>query len=199
LISRILSSKFFFFAVVLLNVIGALYGFFFFYREQLLSTTPLLWVFVPDCPLASLFFAVSLLFLYFKKRFHWFYFLSAAMAFKYGFWTVFVLSVFPWHYFSPQTALLYGVLFVAHLGLMIEPIALIGRIEFKKWFLFPTALFLFLNELSDYFLVTHPPLPASAVSLMFSLTLLMSFASIIFAFVLFKEKKLFLIELPFLN
>jgi uncharacterized membrane protein YpjA len=171
-----------FWFIVLSNLGGAAYGFVLYYGEQLLSTNPLLWLFVPDCPLYALLFALAFLARGNPRprivervtgrsldvSFVWF--LGFLGAMKYGFWTVFVLSAYSGFYFTPASGFMYSVLFVAHLFLLFETILLVGRIRVRKWFL-PAGIVWFLaNDLSDYLLGTHPPLPGDALGFMFPAT-----------------------------
>ncbi len=179
-----------FWPVFFLNIAGFLYGITLFYPLQLLSASPFLWIFIPDCPLFALTFALSLLFLRLGKRWNFFYFLSFAGGLKYGFWTVFVLAFYSSFYFSPQTALMYGALFVAHIFLFLEQFALPGKVRVKAWFLPAALLFFFLFDVPDYlFFFTHPPLPLEGIEFMFYATLAMTAFFSFFSF--FALKKFF--------
>lgn len=159
--------------VIAANAVGALYGFVFYYGEALKSVNPVLAVFVPDCPLYALLFAVALALMCLGRRLNLFYFLVFIGALKYGFWTMFVLVKYSDYYFT-QNSLLYSILFVSHLGLFLETVLLLGKITLKKSHL-PIALVWFLmNDLADYVLKTHPPLPEEALQYMFIATVLMS-------------------------
>ncbi len=178
-----------FWFIVLANLGGFVYGTFFFYSAQFLSTNPLLWLFVPDCPFAALLIGLaflsrcgslnlSLLHPFSRRRtdLSWFWFLAFVMAMKYGFWTVFVLSVYSQFYFTPASSLLYSVLFASHIFLMFETFFLVGKIHPRRWFLLPTLGFLLANDLSDYLLGTHPPLPEASLGFMFPATVFMTLA-----------------------
>jgi uncharacterized membrane protein YpjA len=185
----LVSRKFLFWFVFTANLVGAIYGFIFYYGNQFAVTNPLLWFFVPDCPLMSLFFAFSMILIRFKKNFHAFYFLSFSGSLKYGFWTVFVLTNFSAFYFTPSLSLLYTVLFISHVFLFIEQFTLIGKIKLKKLFLVLALIFLIANDFSDYFLFTHPPLPRNSLGFMFNATLLMTFAFTFFSYWVLKNFK----------
>lgn len=171
-----------FWFIVLANMVGSVYGFVFFYGEQFLATSPLLWVFVADCPLYALLFGLAFLFRGEAKPGTlkaWFgevpdlsllWFVAFVGAMKYGFWTVFVLSAYSGFYFTPELSLLYSVLFISHLFMLFETMLLVGKIRVKDWFLFAGAGWFLLNDLSDYLLGTHPPLPESALGFMFPAT-----------------------------
>jgi len=178
-----------FWFIVVANIGGFFYGVIFYYSGQLLSTNPLLWVFVVDCPLAALLFGLAFLsrcgsinltldpFSKGKKYdLSWLWFLAFVMAMKYGFWTIFVLATYSSFYFSTASALMYTILFCSHVFLLFETLFLIGKIKLKRWFFLPTLGFLLANDLSDYLLGTYPPLPAESLTFMFPATIFMTIA-----------------------
>ena len=203
--------RIFFWFVILANLVGAGFGFFVYYPEQLAATDPLLWMFVPDCPGYALFFAVALFFRGegrpavlnrliggarsrgvplpgFLKRgvpdLSFFWYLAFAGAMKYGFWTVFVLATYSRFYFTPASSLMYSVLFVAHIFLLFETMLLVGKIHVRKVFLPLVGFSLIANDVSDYLLGTHPPLPDSALGFMFPASLGMSLAFTLLAYII---------------
>jgi len=175
--------------VLFANLAGAAYGFFSFYSQQFLSFSPLLWIFIPDCPLYALFFAIIALMLLFHKRNNLFFFVSFVGALKYGFWTLFVLLYFNSFYFSPSSSLMYSVLFIAHMGLMLECILLLGRTQVKFSFLLVSLFWFLLNDFADYFLAAHPVLPPNSLNFMFYATIAMTFAFTFIAFIALKKAK----------
>jgi uncharacterized membrane protein YpjA len=183
-----------FWFIILVNLGGAAFGFFVYYGQQFLETSPLLWIFVGDCPLFALMFALAF---YLRadprpklcKRIFgrcpdltWLWFLTIAGAMKYGFWTIFVLSVYSPFYFTPQATLLYTVLFGSHLFLLFETTLLVGKIRVRESFLAIALAFLLANDLSDYLLGTHPPLPEQALGFMFPASMAMSLVFTILAY-----------------
>ena len=179
-------GKIVFWLIVLLNLGGAAFGFFVYYPDQLVVTNPLLWILVVDCPLAALLFAIAF---FFRGKARpemlksWLgdmpdlsvvWFVAFVGALKYGFWTMFVLVVYSGYYFSPGNWVLYMGLFVGHLFLMFETMLLVGKIKVKDWFIGAGLAWFFLNDMSDYFLGTHPPLPETALGFMFPATVAMS-------------------------
>jgi len=181
--------------LLIANALGAAYGFIFYYGGQLLSTNPLLWAFVPDCPLYAFLFAFVLVMLSEKIRADWFYFVVFVGAVKYGFWTMYVLWKY-WGSYSPEgISFMYLVLFISHIVLFLEPVALLGKIRVNaEW---PgLALFWFLlNDFIDYAFGTHPPIPPAHLNDIFVATVLMTFVFSLGSFWLVKrfetkEKKL---------
>jgi len=183
---KIFSSKKLMYFLILANLIGALYGFIFYYGKQFFITLLELWLFVPDCPLFSLFFGLALLLILLKKENSFLFFFTLIGALKYGFWTVFVLLFFNEFYFIPENSLMYSVLLIAHLFLFFESFLLIKKIKFKLVYLIPALLFFVTNDLSDYFLGTHPSLPLHELNFMFYFTLISSFFFVLIALFLVK-------------
>jgi uncharacterized membrane protein YpjA len=175
--------------LLLANALGAAYGFIFYYGGQLLTTNPLLWVFVPDCPLYAFVFALALLLLSEKKEAGWFYFLVFVGAMKYGFWTMYVLGKYSYYYFAPDPLIsfMYGVLFISHLVLFLEPTIMLGRIRVKLEWLGVAIFWFLLNDWVDYSLGTHPPVPFEKIPEIFTATVLMTFAFSLLAFWLVKR------------
>jgi len=186
---KILSNKKLLYFLILANFIGALYGFIFYYGARLLQTPLHLWIFVPDCPLFSLFMSLAFLLILLKKEASLLFFFSLVGALKYGFWTVFVLLFFNDFYFTPENTFMYAVLLIAHIFLFAEAFLLVKKIKFKFYYLIPTLLFFLLNDFSDYFLGTRPPLPQSELNFMFYFTLVLSLFFVALAFILVKLKE----------
>ncbi|MEW6328793.1 MAG: DUF1405 domain-containing protein [Candidatus Micrarchaeota archaeon] len=181
--------------VLAANLLGAAYGILGFYLQQLLSTNVLLWIFVPDCPLYALTFAIAIILIKEGKRYDWFYFIALVGALKYGFWTVFVLLRYPEFYFAPEISLIYYTLLFAHVGMFLEAFTLLGKIKMRNWFL-PLALGWFLlNDFADYFLGAHPPLPVYGLGFMWRASVVMSVAFSVFGFALAKRAKKPLVEI----
>jgi len=174
------------------NLAGAAWGFVYFYGGQLAETPLYLWPFVPDCPLYALLFAVGMLVARTMggTAADLFLFLTLAGSLKYGFWTLFVLTAFFQWYFAPQTAAMYAVLFVAHIGLFMEALLLLpGLFRVGGWFLPAVLGWLLLNDYSDYFLGTHPPLPHEALPFMLIVTVGTSLAFATASYIIAKEAR----------
>ena len=146
--------------LIIVNLAGALFGFYY-YQEQLLNMNPLLWLFVADCPLYVVAFAIALMFMEKKKQNDAVSFIISVGLLKYALWTLFVLSAYHQYYFMPKLALVNGTLFLLHIGMAAEAFVL----KIKKFSV--TALFLalgwfLLNDSMDYFVGTLPYLPNTA-------------------------------------
>ncbi|MBU1120400.1 MAG: DUF1405 domain-containing protein [archaeon] len=183
--------------IIICNLIGFLYGLFFFYGEQLLQTEPLYWIFVIDCPLYALLMALTLILIKLNKSFNLLYFISAAGALKYGFWTVFVLLNYSSYYFSPATSFIYFVLLFGHIGLFLEVFLLNGRIKLRNYFLPLALLWFLLNDAADYFFqslgitnsVIRPPIPSTAIEFMALFTITASIFFTLLAFLIYSKFK----------
>lgn len=160
-----------------LNVFGFL-SFLIYYGAQLMKTFPLLWLFVPDCQLSALFFALALL-----SRKDWLVNLGFAAAIKYGFWTLLVMLSFMNYYLTPENAIEYWIIIASHIVLMLEAFLLSRKLKSGRA-LIPAFTFLFLNDFSDYVLGTHPPLPDYAVPLMSIATPLITVSIIVLIYLI---------------
>lgn len=179
--------KFFWFVLVV-NLLGALYGFIFYYGEQL-SKTPLhLLVFVPDCPLYAALFALAMVLLWMKKKFGLFYFITSVGMMKYGIWTMSILLAFNNYFFAPATAMLFAILFVAHLCAVLESLALVGKVKIQKYFIFIGLAWFLLNDVVDYVVGTHPILPTPNYTPVFLLSIFLSISSVIVLYVVMKSR-----------
>ena len=146
-----------FFILLILNILAVIVGGYY-YWDQLASTPVLLLIFVPDCPLFVL-LAIPIIAGAVKNDSYSF-FVSAGMV-KYGLWTVYVLLFYNSLYFAPA-ALLVGIIFLlGHIGMVLEGLALVPKIKPALLAIIATVGFLLLNDISDYFFGTVPPVPFS--------------------------------------
>ncbi len=132
--------------IILVNFLGFLLGFSA-YLPQLSTINPVLWLFVIDCPLAALLFIIFL----FGFRNKYFEALVRTTAFKYGVWTIIITL-------SSPALLSYEYAWInllLHSGLIIESFLFAKQKLLLKHFV-PAGVFLLLNDLSDYLLLTHP-------------------------------------------
>ena len=182
-----MKRKLLFWFIIIANLIGAAYGFIFYYGQKLLSAESIFWVFIADCPFYTLLIAIVLLLIYFRKRLSLLYFLSFVGALKYGFWTIFVLTIYFPFYFTPEKTLIYAILYIAHIGLILETILLFGKIELKKAFIAIALFWFLLNDFMDYVFLTHPPLPRIGLNFMFSATIAMTIGFTLIAYYMIKK------------
>ncbi|MFA5411999.1 MAG: DUF1405 domain-containing protein [Candidatus Micrarchaeia archaeon] len=174
--------------VILANLIGAYFGFFIYYVNQLSITTLLLWVFVPDCPLAVLLMAAAIALVWAGKGGNLFPFLAAAYAMKYGIWTVAVLLYFNGYFFAPALLVLYSVMLVTHIGMAVESLAFVGKIKVERWHLVAVLAWFLVNDLMDYWGGMSPNnVPPSGLLLPF--TMLLTFVGVPLLYLAYKEGK----------
>jgi len=122
-------------AIIIINVLGTLFGFWYYGFHPIPQTDPLItwqfasepvimWPFVPDSPLATLFIALAF-FTWWRGKTNEY---LAALAFfgcwKLGLWTPYVLTVFADAFLSVTWTPLYLFLFISHLGMVIEAFVL---------------------------------------------------------------------------
>lgn len=166
MIEIFLDSRRWLWALLLVNLAGFLFGIWY-YLPQLSGTSPLLWLFVIDCPLYVFLFAgICALKLKGKTIPDWLYYLTSVGLIKYGLWTGLVVFLY-WETFFSFSPVLYTILTPLHVGMILEGLVLIPRMgeiqegaRMRKLLqpLFVCGWFL-LNDWLDYFLGTHPLVP----------------------------------------
>lgn len=183
--------NFLFWAIFAGNFLGALYGFFFFYWQQLLTTPLHLIIFVPDCPLFALFFAISMLLVRTRVDAEWahlFNFLTFAGLLKYGFWTVWVLTNYHAYYAqSPEQAVLSTMLLIAHVFMFFEAFLLPSLVRVHPLQIAPVLGFMLLSDFLDYFGGLHPAMPDSSLPFMFTFTVAMSLVAVLGGYIVLRR------------
>jgi len=169
-------------AIIIINVAGTLIGFYY-YWDQLVSSSPVYWIFMPDCPLYTM-LAAGILAVYVSTRrtSDIVNFITAIGLAKYGTWTVFVILAFAGFYFSIDSSF-YSVLVLLHVAMAAEfilPVMLIRQP--KQKFIAVAFIWFFANDYADYFLGTHPPIPTSAITQIAIFTFLLTPIFIIVAY-----------------
>lgn len=105
--------------IVAINLAGTAFGFWY-YRFQFAGTPVVMWPWVPDSPLATLFIALSLALWKLDRQNELIDMLAFFGNIKLGLWTPFVLLSFN-DAFLAQTALpMYAFLLVSHLGMVAQ-------------------------------------------------------------------------------
>lgn len=139
--------------LLIINVLGSIYGYYW-YRVQLQLTSPKFWIFIPDSPLSTTLFSLSILLILLKREIPFLKFLAVITVIKYGFWAVFVNT----HYWllSGQIHWVEVMLWLSHLGMAIEGII------YLRFFL-PSSLeggvvavWIVINDYVDYAWDLHP-------------------------------------------
>ena len=173
------------------NLLGVIIGFIY-YSGQLNATSPLLWIFVPDCPLYVGLFALLIALSFFGIRNAMFSFLVSVGLMKYAAWTLFVLAFYNSYFFSMASLvwLQSAFLFVLHIGMTGEGFILPLK-KIAKWQVAVVLGWFLLNDLVDYFgPQVHPYLPPGASVLPAMVFAIVStFALTLLAAKLVKENK----------
>lgn len=155
------------------NLVGFLFGIYY-YWNQLMRTSPLLWVFVIDCPLFVLLFAyICWQNMQEREVPDMFKFLTSVGLIKYGLWTVFVVWYFGSVFFSLSPTL-YSILFPLHIGMMAEGFVLLPRFKAEKRHALPVLIWFLLCDVLDYSIGTHPWVPSGKMDLLYGESVLSS-------------------------
>ena len=188
---QLISRKCLFPLLVLINIAAILVGIYYYYG-QLVSVPLQLLIFVPDCPLYVL---LALLIIAKIVKNDAFAFLVSVGMVKYSLWTIFIFLIFSGIYFAPA-ALPITLLFIAgHLGMLLEGLAVAPKKKVAVAAVLLALGWFLLNDISDYFWGTKPPIPAGNDMLIAAATFA---ASILFTLLLYffaeKVRKVPLVE-----
>lgn len=145
------------FLIVLTNLLGTLFGFYY-YSDQLLTTDPVLWVFVPASPIATLLFAASIYLNVKDRGLPLLDSLAFISNFKYGLWTVFCLSYYSEIFFTGNSVGLYSFMLVSHFAMAIQAFLLFKWENIGWRVLFVAFLWYLFNDFIDYTFGTHTEL-----------------------------------------
>ncbi|WP_254538791.1 DUF1405 domain-containing protein [Halomarina litorea] len=134
--------------IVSINLAGTAFGFWY-YRSQLAQTPLVMWPFVPDSPIATLFVALSLAAWKLGYDVEWLHMLAFFGNIKLGLWTPFVQFVLngpggiePW---------LYWFLIVSHLAMSLQSFLIYRYAEFSVGAVAVATVWYGFNDLVDYF------------------------------------------------
>ena len=166
-------NKFFLYFLALINLIAGIYSLSF-YSFQLNSSNPLLWIFIADCPIAAILFALNIFLIARGIKLPWLCFLSIMASVKFGLWTIFVLTI------SNNLLSLWWVV-LAHILLLIELVVLLGLFDFRVKHVLLAIVLFSIGDYFDYVLGTHPPVDSSVF---FLAGLFAIFSTILFSFFL---------------
>ena len=146
--------------VVAANLAGTAFGFWF-YRFQFTITDPVMWPFVPDSPLATLFVALSLALWKLGRSSEYLNALAFFGCIKLGAWTPFVLLAFPAEYPTGSFAALglvgfvweyglYAFLVTSHLAMVVEAFLIHRYAAFSVGTVALATAWYTLNDVVDY-------------------------------------------------
>ena len=141
------------YALIIINILGSVYGYYW-YRYQLVETQLKYWIFVPDSPLATTLFAISLIIIVLTGRESWLHGIAYSGVMKYGFWAVILITHF-W-ITSGNIRFTEAVLWVSHLGMVFEGLVYFRHWEVVKFRLAAIVMWFGVWDYVDYALNLHP-------------------------------------------
>ena len=183
-----------FIPLLVITLIGSAFGYYY-YEYQFSVTPPHLWLFVPDCPLFTTFFAIVLIGQLMGKESPLFNAFTFAGLLKYGIWTVFVLLLYWNDYFGGGEGLFRGVLMIAHIGMVLLALTMVnglrrdghmGRIG--KGGIYLTGAVFLIFDFFDYVVGTYPLIPTTHLGLVSWFSVGETFAVTALLLVLFLKK-----------
>ncbi len=135
--------------VVAINLAGTAFGFWY-YRFQFTVEPQVMWPFVPDSPVATLFIAASLATWKLGRSQEWLNALAFFGCIKLGLWTPYVLLAFQ-DGFSHLHWAMYNFLFWSHLAMVVEAFLIYRYSDFPVAGVLVAVLWYGINDLVDYF------------------------------------------------
>jgi len=134
--------------IVLINLAGTAFGFWY-YRFQFAITEPVMWPFVPDSPMATLFIALSLAAWRLDLNADWIHMVAFFGCLKLGFWTPFVQLVLQSS--AGIADWLYYFLIVSHLAMVVEGFLIHRYANFSVGAVAVATGWFLVNDVVDYF------------------------------------------------
>lgn len=137
------------------NVFAAIIGGVYWYGSDLLRTPWWALIFVPDCPLFTLFFAIALAGIVLGRNWNLFNVLTAVGMVKYGIWTVTVWALFWSAGYMPTPESI--IMTLAHIGMILEGVVLAGFVVNVRWrHVLAVGVWFSLSDYVDYGLGFRP-------------------------------------------
>lgn len=156
--------------IVAINLGGTVFGFWY-YREQFTTEPVVMWIFVPDSPIATLLIALAIASWKLGHEQQWLTALAFFGNIILGLWTPFVLLAFydAYAYLHPA---MYAFLFVSHLGMVVQALVLHRITDFPVWAVAVASLWYGVDLLVDFFVPIvgdyhHTTLPLSGETPMY--------------------------------
>ncbi len=109
--------------VVAINLAGTAFGFWY-YFPQFSETPPVMWIFVPDSPMATLFIAGAFALWAMGRQNDYLTALAFFGNIKLGLWTPWVLVVFADSFLAFTAPAMYAFLLVSHLAMVVQAFVL---------------------------------------------------------------------------
>ena len=180
---KMLANRVFYGTILIINLIGGIWGFWW-YRLQFLETPLYLWPFVPNSPLAVLYFFAVLLLLLRNIRLPLLEGLAYFGLIKHGLWTVAIITVYHLSgYRHPENVLLWA----GHLGMALQavffwvyyglPIRISQAAIISGWYFF--------NDYLDYVVGIYPRVDTAIISVETVRNLAVSYSIVLTLLLLF--------------
>ena len=151
--------------LVIINIVGFFFGMYYYWYQ--LSITPwFLWIFVIDCPLYALLFAVVLTMRLKGKTSNLLNTVTSIGLVKYGLWTGIVVVLF-WNYYFSTAAIIYSMIFPLHIGMILEGLLLIPKTRVAIFYLPLVTSWFLINDFMDYIVGTVPLIPPGYMPFLF--------------------------------
>ncbi|MFA5106530.1 MAG: DUF1405 domain-containing protein [Candidatus Micrarchaeia archaeon] len=156
---------------------------FYFYSPFFQYRNPLLWIFLPNSPLAIL---AALLTIYYFTDNEFARLFSSAYVAKYGIWTVFVMLLYPANYLNSSIAAESVLLYIIpHIAMIFLALAMMPR-KPARAHLAIALLFFLANDFANYFMgvMTDFPsiIPLGHIDLVRSVSIFLSITLCFFYF-----------------
>ncbi|GAV24747.1 hypothetical protein ciss_06800 [Carboxydothermus islandicus] len=146
-------KKLYVFLLLLVNLFGSIWGYLW-YRGQLLKEPLIFWPLIPDSPLSTTLLTLAFFLMLFGREITGLTLWAGMMCFKYGFWALGILMQF-W-YLSGRIEPVEVMLFVSHLGMIVESIIYVKGIPVTKKAYFFSVIWLILEDVVDWGFGLHP-------------------------------------------
>jgi uncharacterized membrane protein YpjA len=157
--------------VVAINLAGTAFGFWY-YSGQFAATPTVMWPWVPDSPLATLFIALAFAAWKLGHELPWLTALAFFGNVILGLWTPYTLLVFYETYAAQTHPLMFQFLFWSHLAMVVQAYVLHRITDFPVWAVAVALVWYTSNLIVDYFIPVvgephHTSIPVPRDELMF--------------------------------
>ncbi|KEK22740.1 DUF1405 domain-containing protein [Bacillus gaemokensis] len=131
----------------IINILGTIYGFMW-YGNQLKETPLIFWPFVPDSPIASLFFVLVLLAFLLNKNWGLIEALAITSLMKYGIWAIVVNGIL--FIVKGDLGFIGYMLVFFHFAMAIQGLLYVPFYRIKKWHYIVAGIWTLHNDVIDY-------------------------------------------------
>ena len=185
---KILGNRRFLIFLIFANLAGFFVGIHY-YWEQLMDSSPLLWIVILDSPISVLLFSTVCFMIYFRKKIpDLLKFLASAYVIKYGVWTMLAIYLYWSNYVVFEDQVVGVINFFLHFGMIAEGIVLIPKIRPNKHNSIIVLLLLLANDCFDYFLGTVTKIPVTHMNFLMAESFIASIL-IVFSVLIYQNKR----------